>query len=118
MKFIKGLCLLLLTITLCACSVLGDIASTSSQSSGINSVAVSIDTGGKLVAMQSENVLKAGYDLSSQKMIVHFRNGSEYWYQPVPPSVWTEFYLAQPHPWSKVGYPKLVVAGVPYGHSQ
>jgi hypothetical protein len=65
--------------------------------------------------IDSDNVSMASYDLASQTMIVVFDNGRRYWYRPVKPEVWTAFYNAQPHPWSQVGYPKLVTAGIPYG---
>ena len=56
----------------------------------------------------------AGYDVSSSTMTVQFNNGSIYEYYNVPAALWAEFLAAQPHPWSAIGYPKLVRAGVPF----
>lgn len=84
-----------------------------SQSSTTNDLAV--ETGAELINIQSSNVRMASYDLESQQMTVMFKDGSLYWYQPVAPSVWTAFYNAQPHPWSRVGKPELVDKGIPYG---
>jgi hypothetical protein len=81
----------------------------------VPSIDISKDTNGELTSVQSDNVSMAGYDASSQTMTVMFDNGKAYWYQPVDQSVWTAFYNAQPHPWSQVGYPQLVEAGIPYG---
>jgi len=78
---------------------------------------LSLDTKGEYIRIQSENVSMAGYDASTQRMTVVFDNGKAYWYQPVDQSVWTAFYNAQPHPWSQVGYPQLVEAGIPYGRA-
>jgi len=76
---------------------------------------LSQDTKGEFISIQSDNVSMAGYDEATQTMTVVFDNGGAYWYQPVDQSVWTAFYNAQPHPWSQVGYPELVEAGIPYG---
>jgi hypothetical protein len=80
-----------------------------------NAIDLSQDTNGELVSIQSDNVSMAGYDASTQMMTVVFDSGDAYWYQPVDQSTWTAFYLAQPHPWSQIGYPQLVQAGIPYG---
>ena len=56
----------------------------------------------------------AGYDAASKVMTVQFDNGSLYEYYGVPADLWTAFVAAQPHPWSQVGYPRLVQGGVPY----
>ena len=67
-----------------------------------------------LVSIQSENVAAAGYDPVSQTMTIQFLEGAIYEYAPVPQELWDDFLAAQPHPWSVVGYPRLVQANVPY----
>jgi hypothetical protein len=71
-------------------------------------------TGGQLVSIQSDNVRAAGYDASSMIMTVQFNNGYTYAYYGIPLELWDSFIAAQPNPWSLVGYPRLVQAGVPY----
>lgn len=119
MKFPK-----LLHIAIAACVVVGlsscktDSGSSSTQveeSHIVQERDLSLNTAGEVVEIQSDNVSMAGYDASTQRMTVVFDNGKSYWYQPVDQSVWTAFYNAQPHPWSQVGYPLLVEAGIPYG---
>ena len=61
-----------------------------------------------------DNVLAAGYDASSMIMTVEFNNGYTYEYYGIPLELWDSFIAAQPNPWSLVGYPRLVQAGVPY----
>lgn len=73
-----------------------------------------IGTNGQLIQVQSDNVRAAGYDDSSLVMTVQFDNGAIYEYYDVPPDLWTSFIAAQPHPWSQVGYPRLVQGGIPY----
>jgi hypothetical protein len=73
-----------------------------------------IGTDGDLIFIQSDNVQAAGYDESSRVMIVQFQNGAIYEYYGVPADLWTSFLAAQPHPWSQVGYPRLVRAGIPF----
>jgi hypothetical protein len=73
-----------------------------------------IGTNGQLISIQSDNVRAAGYDAASMVMTVQFDNGSLYEYYGVPAELWTSFVAAQPHPWSQVGYPRLVQGGVPY----
>ena len=67
-----------------------------------------------LIPIQSDNVAAAGYDSSTQTLTVQFLEGAVYQYAPVPQSLWDDFVAAQPHPWSAVGYPRLVEAKVPY----
>ena len=74
----------------------------------------SIGTNGQLISIHSDNVRSAGYDVNSKIMTVQFNNGYTYEYYGVPPELWNQFIAAQPHPWSQVGYPQLVQAGVPY----
>ena len=95
-----------------ACSLEGPESSTATAAPSSD---LSQDTNGELISIQSDNVSMAGYDASTQVMTVVFDSGDAYWYQPVDQSTWTAFYLAQPHPWSQVGYPQLVQAGIPYG---
>jgi hypothetical protein len=77
-------------------------------------LAPSIGTEGRLIAIQSDNVAAAGYDVNSKIMTVQFKNGYLYEYYGISEELWNSFIAAQPHPWSKVGYPQLVQAGVPY----
>ena len=73
-----------------------------------------VGTNGQLISIQSDNVLAAGYDANSSTMTVQFKNGYTYEYYGVPAELWNSFIAAQPHPWSQVGNPLLVEAGVPY----
>ena len=74
----------------------------------------SVGTKGELISIQSNNVNAAGYDAASMVMTVQFKNGALYEYYGVSPELWVSFVAAQPHPWSKVGYPRLVQAGIAY----
>ena len=78
-----------------------------------NSQAV-VGTSGQLIPIQSDNVQAAGYDAKSLTMTVQFNNGYTYEYYGIQTELWNSFIAAQPHPWSQVGYPRLVQAGVPY----
>ena len=71
-------------------------------------------TGGQLIAIDSDNVRAAGFNASSSIMTVQFNNGYIYEYYGVSLELWNAFIAAQPNPWSLVGYPQLVQAGVPY----
>ena len=73
-----------------------------------------VGTNGQLIAIQSDNVRAAGYDADSLVMTVQFDNGALYEYHDVPADLWESFISAQPHPWSQVGYPRLVQGGVSY----
>ena len=73
-----------------------------------------VGTGGQLISIQSNNVAAAGYNESTLVMTVQFRNGALYEYYGVPTDLWESFLAAQPNPWSQVGYPRLVQAGIPY----
>ena len=79
-----------------------------------NSESQKIGTNGQLISIQSDNVRAAGYDEVSMVMTVQFDNGYLYEYYGVPADLWTSFIAAQPHPWSQVGYPRLVQGGIPY----
>jgi len=72
-----------------------------------------VGTNGQLIPIQSDNVRSAGYDEASLVMTVQFDNGALYEYYGVPTELWTSFIAAQPHPWSQVGYPRLVQGGIP-----
>jgi len=73
-----------------------------------------VGTNGELISIQSDNVRAAGYDEASKVMTVQFDNGALYQYYGVQAELWTSFVAAQPHPWSQVGYPRLVQGGIPY----
>jgi hypothetical protein len=73
-----------------------------------------VGTGGQLIPIQSDDVQSAGYDAATQTMTVQFDSGGLYEYYSVPTSLWEDFVAAQPHPWSTVGYPRLVKGGVAY----
>jgi hypothetical protein len=73
-----------------------------------------VGTNGQLIVIQSDNVQAAGYDQNSMTMTVQFKNGYAYEYYGIPAELWNSFIAAQPHPWSQVGYPRLVQAGVTY----
>lgn len=71
-------------------------------------------TGGALIAIDSDNVELAGYDLETRVMTVLFDSARAYEYYDVPPELWRAFVAAQPDPWSLVGYPELVKGGYAY----
>ena len=73
-----------------------------------------VGTNGQLISIESDNVQAAGYDAKSMTMTVQFNNGYTYEYYGIPADLWNSFIAAQPHPWSQVGNPRLVQAGVPY----
>ena len=77
-------------------------------------VQTAVGTKGQLISIQSDNVRAAGYDAALMIMTVQFNNGYTYEYYGITADLWTSFVAAQPHPWSQVGYPRLVQAGVPY----
>lgn len=80
----------------------------------VNRTTETAGTGGQLISIQSDNVQAAGYDTNSMIMTVQFNNGYTYEYYGIPLELWNSFIAAQPNPWSLVGYPRLVQAGVPY----
>jgi len=73
-----------------------------------------VGTSGQLISIESDSVRAAGYNASALTMTVQFNNGYTYEYYGVQPELWNSFIAAQPHPWSQVGYPRLVEGGVPY----
>jgi hypothetical protein len=103
---------LLLSLLLSACGQT-DVNTSNSVSDQVLTVP-SIGTNGKLIAIQSSNVKAAGYNEDLMVMTVQFKNGALYEYYGVLPELWVSFVAAQPNPWSQVGYPRLVEAGVPY----
>lgn len=112
MKKFLGALLLVFSIAGCAMedSNLAPITEGAANSSSLES----LGTNGVLIPIVSDNVKSAGYDSDAQVMSVQFDNGALYEYFGVPYEVWRDFLAAQPHPWSQVGYPKLVQAGIPY----
>ena len=101
-----------LCLALSSCSSSQD--SNSPTSSSVEQPLAAIGTNGQLIPIQSDNVQAAGYDANSMVMTVQFDNGALYEYYGVPADLWTSFVAAQPHPWSAVGYPRLVQGGIPY----
>lgn len=104
--------LLAFTLSTTACSSSNTSLDEQSQSNVAENDQVG--TNGQLISIQSDNVQAAGYDAVSSVMTVQFDNGALYEYYSVPTDLWTSFVAAQPHPWSQVGYPRLVQGGIPY----
>lgn len=73
-----------------------------------------VGTNGRLIYIESENVNMAGYDAISKILTIQFDRGALYEYYGIEPEFWESFLAAQPHPWSRVGYPQLVLGSVPY----
>ena len=109
--FILGIAPLLL-LALSACGVQPEVLSPKMSSE--TPAATNVGTNGHLVSIQSDNVSFAGFDENSRVMTVQFKNGALYEYYGVSADLWTSFIAAQPHPWSQVGYPRLVQGGIPY----
>lgn len=108
-QFLTGFAL---SLVLCGCVTSEDL--NPEENSSQNQATSSVGTNGQLISIQSDNVSAAGYDESSMVMTVQFDNGALYEYYGVPADLWTSFVAAQPHPWSQVGYPRLVQGGIPY----
>lgn len=108
-KFLVMLCVPMVVV-LTACSQSSSLAAVNSEVT--SEFPAQPSTG--LIPIQSDNVAAAGYDPATQTMTVQFLEGAVYQYAPVPQSLWDDFVAAQPHPWSAVGYPRLVEAKVPY----
>jgi hypothetical protein len=100
------------TLILTGCSTSGNLEQ--GISTPVAQSAPSIGTEGKLIAIKSDNVAAAGFDVNSKIMTVRFNSGHTYEYYGISAELWNSFIAAQPHPWSQVGYPRLVQAGVPY----
>ena len=101
---------LLLSLLLTSCSSAEDATPGISPSP---SVLLASDND-QLVAIQSDNVQAAGFNANAMVMTVQFDNGDIYEYYGVPLELWNDFLAAQPHPWSQVGYPRLVKGGFAY----
>ena len=101
--------LLLMSTRLAGCSATSENSSTPQ----IETQEV-VGTNGQLISIQSDNVQAAGYDANTMTMTVQFKNGYAYEYYGISAELWNSFIAAQPDPWSQVGYPRLVQAGVPY----
>jgi hypothetical protein len=67
-----------------------------------------------LIPIDSDNLSMAGYDSKTRVMTVVFDNQYKYEYYDVPLGLWEDFLAPQPHPWSQVGYPRLVGEGFGY----
>jgi len=106
----RGLSAILLVFVLSGCSQ----TEATNQYEIQQNTTSQIGTNGQLIFIQSDNVQAAGYDVASMVMTVQFDNGALYEYYGVPSDLWTSFVAAQPHPWSQVGYPRLVRGGIPY----
>ena len=106
----KNLAILALILLLSGCGN-QDIKS---ENESLQNTVSQVGTNGQLIAIQSDNVRAAGYDEVSMVMTVQFDNGALYEYYGVSADLWTSFVAAQPHPWSAVGYPRLVQGGIPY----
>ena len=102
-----------LLVTGCGVSSMS-IMTSDEQNAGASEQTNQIGTNGQLISIQSDNVRAAGYDAASKVMTVQFDNGAIYEYYGVPSDLWASFVAAQPHPWSQVGYPRLVQGGLPY----
>jgi hypothetical protein len=96
--------------------ILTSCSNTSDVSESTNSITnqAPIGTNGALIRIISDNVSAAGYEANSMVMSVQFDSGALYEYYGVPADIWTSFVAAQPHPWSQVGYPRLVRGAIPY----
>ena len=110
----KLLSVILLAISLTGCAINDDNLEPSTETTDNSSDLESLGTNGLLISIVSDNVNAAGYDSDLQVMSIQFDNGALYEYFGVPYEVWRDFIAAQPHPWSQVGYPRLVQAGIPY----
>jgi hypothetical protein len=109
---IKLLSVVMILSTLTSCSSFEDL--NSQIESPLEQPSMTLGTNGKLISIESDNVSAAGYNESSMVMTVRFDNGALYEYYSVPAELWISFVAAQPHPWSQVGYPRLVLGGIPY----
>ncbi len=114
----KPIRVLLLAIAALLFTSCGNLPSLNGESSSDyieqSESALQIGTNGQLIPIQSDNVSAAGYDEESMVMTVQFDSGALYEYYGVPAELWTSFIAAQPHPWSQVGYPRLVQGSIPY----
>ena len=105
-----SLSILLIGLTACA----GSNFPAETKTGITGSIPKKIGTDGALISIQSDNVSAAGYNENNLVMTVQFKNGAIYEYYGVQEELWLSFISAQPHPWSQVGYPRLVQGGIPY----
>ncbi len=113
-KGLMGTVLLTSILLLCSSGCRSQTDESKVTSTNESAASQQIGTNGQLISIQSDNVRAAGYNEASMVMIVQFDNGALYEYYGVPADLWTSFVAAQPHPWSEVGYPRLVQGGIPY----
>lgn len=114
-KFKVSLILSLATLLTTSCGSLPELnGGITEESSEQTQNIQDVGTNGQLIPIQSDNVRAAGYDSNTRVMTVQFINGALYEYYGVTSDLWTSFVAAQPHPWSQVGYPRLVQGGIPY----
>lgn len=105
---------IILTISLSSCAV-ASISNDGGTPTSLNTEKVVEEgTGGALVAISSDNVSAAGYNVSSKVMTVQFKSGAIYEYLGVPLNLWEDFLAAQPNPWSEIGNPRLAQGGFAY----
>jgi hypothetical protein len=109
---LAALWILFLMLGLTACS--DSDFSGETQTEIADSQPQKIGTDGALISIQSDNINAAGYNASTLVMTVQFKNGAIYEYYGVEAELWLSFIAAQPHPWSQVGYPRLVQDAIPY----
>ena len=113
-KLLRALLFAVTAVAISACGSLPTLnGEPSSDYSEQSEPTQQIGTNGRLIPIQSDNVRAAGYDEASMVMTVQFDNGALYEYYGVPSDLWTSFIAAQPHPWSQVGYPRLVQGTIP-----
>jgi hypothetical protein len=99
-------------VSLTSCSEVEEVVATGVGESGAEAPSNSMQ--GALIPIDSNNVQAAGYNENTKTMTVQFKNGYAYEYYGISAELWISFIAAQPDPWSQVGYPRLVQAGVPY----
>jgi hypothetical protein len=111
----SSVALIIVALSLTSCGPLPSLNGESLQERNEQAITEDkVGTGGQLISIQSDNVSAAGYDATSMVMTVEFDNGAVYEYYGVSSDLWASFLSAQPHPWSKIGYPRLVQGGIPY----
>lgn len=108
-----GLMLIPMMVVGAACgpSTTNDEARSSAR---IGEAEPTVGTNGTLIPIESDNVAMAAYHAEARVMTVLFDSGGLYEYYEVPTRLWEEFLVAQPDPWSSVGYPQLVQGGYRY----
>lgn len=107
------LILTLFTFSACGSSTASKVEPPPNVSEQVEPVE-NVGTSGRLIFIESDNVNMAGYDAASKVLTIQFDSGALYEYYDIPTEFWVSFLAAQPHPWSQVGYPQLVLGEVPY----